>query len=521
MAAARVGHDDGRHYSNPQHAGGSHKSEAVKGAAAAESAALEWKSADASAPDAAARVVRLSRQLAALIESVSAHFNAQAAEDDEEAESESDPPDETLYEGVGGAAYALLHASRVIASMQQSHMPAEAREILSSLGRRLPAAALTLADRAASLHASSPHHLRVTFFMGTSGILATRILGALHSDAADSKRTHAAVDADIAALLAIKHADPSLPDEILYGRAGLLHSLLLVSSAITGVSSLARHLPALRSAQDALFDEIVSRGESFREKPAGCPLMWSWHGKRYLGAAHGVTGILTLLMQCEWRFKGEGSDAKRLRTLVQGTLDFCISIRLPSGNFPSSLPDSPGDSSSDKLVQWCHGAPGLVFACLAAYALWSQPSHLSAARASAEVVWERGLLKKGLGLCHGIAGNAYVFLRLYDATGDRTQLDRAFAFLHFGLAGPHRRQLAEQPDVPDSLANGRAGCACAVADCMRFLSEAAGARAAGASASSSSSDAAASASAAASAPSSKVPPAPFRSSFPGLDATLP
>ena len=56
---------------------------------------------------------------------------------------------------------------------------------------------------------------------------------------------------------------------------------------------------------------------------------------------------------------------------------------------------------------------------LAAAACPTQPKYLAAARRCADVVWHRGLLKKGDGLCHGIAGNAYSFLALarFDAAG--------------------------------------------------------------------------------------------------------
>lgn len=42
-----------------------------------------------------------------------------------------------------------------------------------------------------------------------------------------------------------------------------------------------------------------------------------------------------------------------------------------------------------------------------------------------EVVWRWGLLKKGYGLCHGTAGNAYTFLALYRQTQDPKHLYRA------------------------------------------------------------------------------------------------
>lgn len=32
--------------------------------------------------------------------------------------------------------------------------------------------------------------------------------------------------------------------------------------------------------------------------------------------------------------------------------------------------------------------------------------------------WDRGLLKKGSGLCHGTAGNGYCLLRLYKTLKD-------------------------------------------------------------------------------------------------------
>ena len=67
--------------------------------------------------------------------------------------------------------------------------------------------------------------------------------------------------------------------------------------------------------------------------------------------AHGVTGILYILMLAHWRFTPARDPSSRMRQLVLGTLDYCLSIRLPSGNFPSSEHDDEDDTPSDKLVQ--------------------------------------------------------------------------------------------------------------------------------------------------------------------------
>ena len=52
-------------------------------------------------------------------------------------------------------------------------------------------------------------------------------------------------------------------------------------------------------------------------------------------------------------------------------------------------------------------------------------------RKAGDLCWERGLLRKGPGICHGVAGSGYVFLLLYRLTGDRQQLARAQCCAHF------------------------------------------------------------------------------------------
>ena len=52
-------------------------------------------------------------------------------------------------------------------------------------------------------------------------------------------------------------------------------------------------------------------------------------------------------------------------------------------------------------------------------------------RRAADLCWERGLLKKGPGICHGVAGSGYVFLLLYRLTGDRQHLARAHCCAQF------------------------------------------------------------------------------------------
>lgn len=78
-----------------------------------------------------------------------------------------------------------------------------------------------------------------------------------------------------------------------------------------------------------------------------------------------------------------------------------------------------------------------------------------------EVVWSRGLLKR-VGICHGISGNAYVFLSLYQLTGNTKYLYRAKAFACFLLDGAHNLISGGEMhggDSPHSLFEGVGGMA--------------------------------------------------------------
>lgn len=84
--------------------------------------------------------------------------------------------------------------------------------------------------------------------------------------------------------------------------------------------------------------------------------MYRWHDSYYLGGAHGIAGILYLILQTR-----EHISQEQINTFIKPTLDWLLTQRYPSGNLPSSL-----GSRSDKLVQWCHGSPGFVqLLCLA------------------------------------------------------------------------------------------------------------------------------------------------------------
>ncbi|XP_023182477.1 lanC-like protein 2 isoform X2 [Xiphophorus maculatus] len=235
--------------------------------------------------------------------------------------------------------------------------------------------------------------------------------------------------------------DNEMPDELLFGRTGYLFALLYVNKEIGADAVDEATITKVVTA-------IVESGKNMsaeEKKTDRCPLLYEWHKKQYVGAAHGLTGIFYILMQ-----PGAGLHPTMLAELVRPSIDYVRHKRFRSGNFPSSL-----SNESDRLVHWCHGAPGVIHMLIMAYKMFKEEKYLKEAIDCAEVIWQRGLLRKGYGICHGTAGNGYAFLTLYKLTQEKKYLYRACKFAEWCLDyGTHGCRI---PDRPYSLFEGMAG----------------------------------------------------------------
>jgi lantibiotic modifying enzyme len=65
---------------------------------------------------------------------------------------------------------------------------------------------------------------------------------------------------------------------------------------------------------------------------------------------------------------------------------------------------------------------------ISAYKLFNNDIYLKSALKAGELVWKKGMLLKGNGICHGITGNAYVLHSLYRITNDNKWLNRSLQF---------------------------------------------------------------------------------------------
>jgi len=116
------------------------------------------------------------------------------------------------------------------------------------------------------------------------------------------------------------------------------------------------------------------------------------------GAAHGLTSILQMLLCFPQHFQ----DNKDTKFTIINSINLLLQQQEQNGNYPPALGEER--DSRHELVHWCHGAPGVVYLMVKAYLTWKDDKYLQAALRCGDVVWEKGLLRKGPGICHGVAG---------------------------------------------------------------------------------------------------------------------
>ncbi|KAJ9549230.1 hypothetical protein OSB04_021773 [Centaurea solstitialis] len=323
--------------------------------------------------------------------------------------------DFTLYTGALGTAFLLFKSFQVTHNSNDLHLSSQIIKACDS----------------ASLQARA-----VTFICGRVGVCALGAVVAKHQS--DQQM----VEYYLAQFKGIKVSEDR-PDELLFGKTGFLWACLFLNKNLgdgaipstftvrfshriffinlhiftSGFSYDLRSI--LNFEQRPLLNAVIKNGRNLGAR-SGCPLMFMWFGQRFWGAAHGLSGIMYVLMHFDL--------PPDVVEDIKNTLKYMIKNRFPSGNYPSSTEEN----TSDLLVHWCHGAPGMALTLVKAAEIFGDKEFLEAAIDAAEVVWNRGLLKK-VGLCHGISGNAYVFLSLYRLTGNVEFLNRAKAFACFLL----------------------------------------------------------------------------------------
>ncbi|TFK34623.1 hypothetical protein BDQ12DRAFT_689289 [Crucibulum laeve] len=169
---------------------------------------------------------------------------------------------------------------------------------------------------------------------------------------------------------------------------------------------------------------------------------------------------------------------------ILATVEWLLTCQDDSGNWPTQAPDGLSGRVSD-LVQWCHGAPGILILLSTVlrssrkkYNRMPLDKHLehkiiTSLQHGATLVYRHGFLRKGVGICHGVAGSIYALLAVSDAidTSNTSALGHAVRLAH--IATKYESYISEGemtvPDHPWSLYEGLAGMCCAWAEVLHRL----------------------------------------------------
>ncbi|MDB4894374.1 MAG: Lanthionine biosynthesis cyclase LanC [Firmicutes bacterium] len=275
--------------------------------------------------------------------------------------------------------------------------------------REMAVACLSRAARTISGQPVSP-----ALFRGVTGVAWAAAHLGIHSEMAAVEDLFEA--ADRALLAGVSHAPWNGAYGLVDGLVGYgVYALerLPRAAAALGLKKLVDRLSALAH-WDSRGATWLTRAEMLPDRlrtlaPQGC---------YDLGVARGVPGVIAML-GCVIQV---GVAVPKARSLLDGAVSWLLSQQLGADS-PSTFPAwaAPDAARTPARTGWCHGDPGVAAALL------------MAARAVGEPAWEREALviarraamrppaKSGVtdaAFCHGSAGLAHLFNRLYQATGD-------------------------------------------------------------------------------------------------------
>ncbi|KAL4656898.1 lanC-like protein 3 [Arapaima gigas] len=342
-----------------------------------------------------------------------------------------------LYDGPAGVAYMLYYVSECpLFSAQRDAYLKRAKHLIDVSMK--------------SNDAEQDKNMRVAFLLGGAGVYAVGAMVYKAMGLSDFVKPLTKFR-NLWEVCAPIHFLECGSDELFVGRAGYLCAALVLRQRL-GIEILSPEQIK------AICQAIIESGKQYaRKKRKPFPLMYSYYGTEYLGAAHGLSSILQMVLSYqEVLSPGE-------KELVWQSVDFLMNQE-QNCNWPAEL--GTMIERENELVHWCHGAPGVAYLFAKAYLLNKRPQYLDTCIRSGELVWQKGLLKKGPGICHGVAGSAYVFLLLYRLTGNSKYIYRAQRFAEFLFTEEFKAGSSSVNRIY-SLFEGLSGTVCFLVDLLQ------------------------------------------------------
>jgi len=278
-------------------------------------------------------------------------------------------------------------------------------------------AALTRLEEAVGVLATEP--LTSSLYSGFTGIAwAVELVGGLLGTEGEDRNG----DIDEALTRLLQRYPEDAPYDLIDGLTGL------------GVYALARWpRPGAAPCVLGVVGQLARRARHDRDG-----VFWwtppSWHGPRReqyrpggvdLGVAHGIAGVIPFLA----RVHRLGLARQTVRPLLDGAVRWLLAHMVDTASGPT-VPYFAADGAEPGPARsaWCYGDPGVAAALLLAARDAGEPAWAAAAaglavRAAGRPPGQAGVTDAGL--CHGSAGLAHLFNRMYQMTAEPALADAA------------------------------------------------------------------------------------------------
>ena len=139
-----------------------------------------------------------------------------------------------------------------------------------------------------------------------------------------------------------------------------------------------------------------------------------------ISMSHGIASIIAMLSKIYKR----GINKEKTKHLLEGAMNYLLQQKLPEGKFVSVFPNLALESMENlypSRLAWCYGDLGISVAIWhASQALGRKDWEEEAKNILLHSAKRRDLKENGVvdaGLCHGTAGIAHIFNRMYGYTG--------------------------------------------------------------------------------------------------------
>lgn len=197
--------------------------------------------------------------------------------------------------------------------------------------------------------------------------------------------------------------------------------------SLQGIKLIVDHLQAI--------SEPVDGGITWRSDPGSLP---DWQrelcpdGYYNLGVAHGIPGIL--------QFLGEVAAAgidDRASPLLERAVEWFIAQKRPAGSVSWFSAWLPSGASTDSRPTWCYGDLGILAVLLQIVRRIPRKKWKDFTQGLLEHCLTWPMERAGINdapLCHGAAGVAHIFNRIYQTEGDVRCRDAAVAWFERTLA---------------------------------------------------------------------------------------